>query len=159
MSVSWNNAAKFLVPVKSTYKRLHDTKYDNGIEEDDIGFANGSARGLDTPKIKENKGRGRPRKYESVEERKIAKDLQTINSHKRKHELRANIKTMQSPEQKKLIRYLQENVIDNIPLLDLIYNRLLMSRIKFKNELIQLGIDEDKYYKDKKKEKEQKQEE
>jgi hypothetical protein len=32
------------------------------------------------------------------------------------------------------------NVIDNIPLIDLIYNRLLLSKLSFTNKLFQLGF-------------------
>jgi hypothetical protein len=86
MDVIWTNIAKFLGP----YRRLHGIESDSNNQEENTnnkGYTNRSeaSEESDNNKTKENyinvviKRKSRPRKYESAEERKMAKDLQTIN--------------------------------------------------------------------------------
>jgi hypothetical protein len=97
MEVSWDNIAKFLAP----YRRLHGIESDTSTNEEGWDIKEESANEEESANNKTNENytnvvtnpRGRPRKYHSTEERKMAKNVQTINSHKRKHELLSNIKT------------------------------------------------------------------
>jgi hypothetical protein len=67
---------------------------------------------------------GRPKKYTNTKEATIARNKQTAESHKRIRQNLAKIKAQQSPQQQQLVKYLQEHVVDDINLLELIYNRL-----------------------------------
>jgi succinate dehydrogenase/fumarate reductase flavoprotein subunit len=79
---------------------------------------------------------GRPKKYATPEEAALARIKQTAESHRRTRETLAKIKAQQSPQQRQIIKYLQEHVIKNTKLLDLIYNRL-QSRLALQNETLE----------------------
>jgi hypothetical protein len=82
---------------------------------------------------------GRPKIYDTDEERKEAKKRQSLECQKRQRRELAQTKQQMKPIQLKLIDYLQNHIIKNEPLLELIYKRLLSHRLELINETLDLS--------------------
>jgi hypothetical protein len=84
-------------------------------------------------------------KYRTVEEAKEAQYRQIKEYHERKKESMVAKRCLMSPLQLKLLTFLSDNIINNTPLLQLIYERLQKHRLGLKKESLILSRAEDNY--------------